>query len=53
MSKASRVMNSYDGGLEANTLAMLDSTGDKDDRDAHEDRSFSSQFQSLIFSIFF
>ncbi|VVB12582.1 unnamed protein product [Arabis nemorensis] len=37
-SSSSRVMNSYDGGLEANTLAMLDSTGDKDDRDANEDR---------------
>ncbi|KFK28519.1 hypothetical protein AALP_AA7G007100 [Arabis alpina] len=36
-SSSSRVMN-YDGGLEANTLAMLDSTGDKDNRDANEDR---------------
>ncbi|ESQ55553.1 hypothetical protein EUTSA_v10025244mg [Eutrema salsugineum] len=34
----SRVINSYGGGLEANTLAMLDSTGAKDNRDANEDR---------------
>ncbi|XP_010434532.1 PREDICTED: uncharacterized protein LOC104718470 isoform X3 [Camelina sativa] len=34
----SRVMSSYGGGLEANTLAMLDSTGAKDSRDANEDR---------------
>ncbi|CAL9225942.1 unnamed protein product [Arabidopsis halleri] len=34
----SRVMSSYGGGLEANTLAMLDSTGAKDNRDANEDR---------------
>uniref|UniRef100_A0A1J3IW18 Negative regulator of systemic acquired resistance SNI1 n=1 Tax=Noccaea caerulescens TaxID=107243 RepID=A0A1J3IW18_NOCCA len=35
---SSRAMNSYSGGLEANTLAMLDSTGAKDNRDANEDR---------------
>ncbi|XP_019088514.1 PREDICTED: uncharacterized protein LOC104723217 isoform X2 [Camelina sativa] len=34
----SRVMSGYGGGLEANTLAMLDSTGAKDSRDANEDR---------------
>ncbi|EOA15774.1 hypothetical protein CARUB_v10006931mg [Capsella rubella] len=34
----SRVMSSYGSGLEANTLAMLDSTGAKDSRDANEDR---------------
>ncbi|CAA7042730.1 unnamed protein product [Microthlaspi erraticum] len=38
----SRAMNSYSGGLEANTLAMLDSTGAKDNRDANEDRTSSS-----------
>ncbi|KAH0941289.1 hypothetical protein HID58_000926 [Brassica napus] len=31
-------MNTYGAGLEANTLAMLDSTGAKDNRDANEDR---------------
>lgn len=40
----SRVMSSYGGGLEANTLAMLDSTGAKDNRDANEDRTFSQFF---------
>lgn len=35
----SRAMNTYGAGLEANTLAMLDSTGAKDNRDANEDRS--------------
>ncbi|KAF8097419.1 hypothetical protein N665_0289s0008 [Sinapis alba] len=34
----SRAMNTYGAGLEANTLAMLDSTGAKDNRDADEDR---------------
>ncbi|CAF2069626.1 unnamed protein product [Brassica oleracea var. botrytis] len=34
----SRAMNTYGAGLEANTLAMLDSTGAKDNRDANEDR---------------
>ncbi|CAH2078642.1 unnamed protein product [Thlaspi arvense] len=34
----SRVINSYGGGLEANTMAMLDSSGTKDNRDANEDR---------------
>ncbi|CAH8346087.1 unnamed protein product [Eruca vesicaria subsp. sativa] len=33
-----RAMNTYGAGLEANTLAMLDSTGAKDNRDANEDR---------------
>lgn len=42
-----RVMSSYGGGLEANTLAMLDSTGAKDNRDANEDRTFSQNFQSF------
>lgn len=37
---SSRVINSYGGGFEANTLAMLDSTGAKDNRDAIEDRTF-------------
>ncbi|KAG2242534.1 hypothetical protein Bca4012_023673 [Brassica carinata] len=35
---SSRAMNTYGAGLEANTLAMLDSTGAKDNRDANEDR---------------
>jgi hypothetical protein len=34
----SRVMSGYGGSLEANTLAMIDSTGAKDSRDANEDR---------------
>ncbi|KAL1222919.1 Negative regulator of systemic acquired resistance SNI1 [Cardamine amara subsp. amara] len=37
-SNSSRVISSYAGGLEANTLAMLDSIGAKDNRDANEDR---------------
>jgi len=41
-------MNTYGAGLEANTLAMLDSTGAKDNRDANEDRSFFSTPSSFV-----
>jgi len=44
----SRVMSGYGGSLEANTLAMIDSTGAKDSRDANEDRTFP-QFSIFVF----
>jgi len=41
-------MSGYGGSLEANTLAMIDSTGAKDSRDANEDRTFP-QFSIFVF----